>query len=320
MTRSAQRAERAWLSPIWTLGFALGTASLFAGPANAQTADFDEVAPGVFARSGAFEEATPANRGAIGNAGFVVGAERVAVIDTGGSRADGQAILDAVRDVTDRPVEIVINTHFHPDHLLGNAAFAGLPAIRMIGHPNLARGLAARADYYEERAASAMAADAMDVRAVAPTEAAVDGMTIDLGGRVLDVALVPTAHTDADATVFDRTTGTLFVGDLLFVERVPSLDGSIRGWLEAIPRLEALPATRIIPGHGPSSVPAKDAFDAQTRYLEILASGVRAAIAQGESIEQAIGHVAADERANWLLFEEYNPRNVTAAFTELEWE
>ncbi|WGF86624.1 quinoprotein relay system zinc metallohydrolase 2 [Marinivivus vitaminiproducens] len=301
-------------------GIGLMLASVQPIAARAEAGGFEEVAPGVFVRRGADEEATPANHGAIGNAGFVVGADRVAVIDTGGSLTDGQAILRAVRAVTDRPVEIVVNTHFHPDHVFGNAAFAGLPGIRIVGHPNLARGLSARADYYEERARAAMGGDAESARVVLPTEAASDGTAIDLGGRILEIALFPSAHTDSDLTVLDRATGTLFAGDLLFVDRVPSIDGSIRGWLDAIGKLEAMPARRIVPGHGPTSIPAEDAFAAEKRYLEAIVTGVREAIADGQSIDQAVQSVAQDERANWLLFDDYNPRNVTAAFTELEWE
>ena len=72
----------------------------------------------------------------------------------------------------------------------------------------------------------------MPTRSIAPTEA------LDLGGRVLSLRAWPTAHTDTDLTVFDRTSRTLWLGDLLFVGHVPVLDGNLRGFLAALEELE----------------------------------------------------------------------------------
>ena len=99
----------------------------------------------------------------------------------------------------------------------------------------------------------------------------------------------------------------------------PVLDGSIRGWLRVIDELSTLPAQRVIPGHGPvSEWPA--ALTDQRRYLETLASDVRMLVARGEPITVAADTAAASERARWQLFDDYNARNATTAFSEIEWE
>jgi glyoxylase-like metal-dependent hydrolase (beta-lactamase superfamily II) len=129
----------------------------------------------------------------------------------------------------------------------------------------------------------------------------------------------PIAHSDNDITVLDSATKTLFAGDLLFLAHTPVLDGSIRGWLSAIEELGTLPALRVVPGHGPVSAwPA--ALADERRYLETLASDVRAFVARGAPISVAANAAAPSERSRWQLFDDYNARNATTAFSEIEWE
>ena len=97
------------------------------------------------------------------------------------------------------------------------------------------------------------------------------------------------------------------------------LDGSLRGWLAAIDELGRLPAQRVVPGHGAvSEWPA--ALADERRYLQTLAADVRALIARGKPIKAAADPAAASERSRWQLFDDYNARNATAAFSEIEWE
>ena len=125
-----------------------------------------------------------------------------------------------------------------------------------------------------------------DVRMVPPTLLVDGNLTLDLGLRTLTLRAWPTAHSDSDLTVFDGQTNTLFAGDLMFLDHIPVLDGSIRGWLSTLGELDRIPAQRVIPGHGPvSEWPA--ALADERRYLDILASDVRAMIARGAPIKVA---------------------------------
>lgn len=278
-----------------------------------------EVASGIYVSRGVHAEATPENFGAIANVAFVVGAESVAVIDTGGCFRWGQALRDAIRAVTPLPVRHVINSHVHPDHILGNAAFAeNQPAI--VGHAKLPAALQQRGAFYLKNVEQALGDLAAGTRALPPTVTVADRMDIDLGGRVLRLRAHSTAHTDNDLTVFDEATGTLVASDLLFMERTPAIDGSLLGWLQVLEELRRVQAARVVPGHGPASAPWPAALDAETRYLQILRDEVRQLIRQGGTMEQAVETVGRGERGNWQLFDDYHPRNVVTAFAELEWE
>ncbi|WP_244523604.1 quinoprotein relay system zinc metallohydrolase 2 [Bosea sp. BIWAKO-01] len=279
-----------------------------------------EIAPGVFVHQGAYAVFAPSNRGDIANLSFVIGRDAVAVIDTGGSLAIGQALRAAIRTVTNKPIRYVINTHMHPDHLFGNAAFAD-DRPEFIGHHKLARALAARAERFLTLNAEWLGPDAFaGTRLIAPTRAVADRSIIDLGERELILEAQPTAHTDNDLTVRDTASDTLFLGDLLFMRHVPVLDGSIRGWLALIGRLEQVAAGRVVPGHGPPTAAWPEAAQPQKRYLERVSADVRRMIKQGRSITEAAATVGLSEKESWLLFDEFNARNVTAAFAELEWE
>ncbi|MDN5929401.1 MAG: quinoprotein relay system zinc metallohydrolase 2 [Hyphomicrobiales bacterium] len=282
--------------------------------------ELKEIADGVFTFEGAVDLETSANEGAIANLSVVVGRDAVAVIDSGGSLVEAKAFIETIGKVTAKPVRYLINTHMHPDHIFGNAAFRDLGAT-IVGHRNLPRALEARGDFYLKSYREQIGEALMrGIEIVPPTLLVKDRLELDLGGRVLELKAWEAAHTDNDLTAYDDATRTFFTGDLVFVDHLPTLDGSLLGWLRQMDALAAIKAQRVVPGHGPVPSGWPEALDAERHYFEVLASDLRKAIAAGIPLAEAVKTAGRSEAGKWALFDEYDGRNATAAFAELEWE
>lgn len=279
-----------------------------------------EIADGIFTFRGVNETMSAANEGAICNLGIVVGADAVAAIDSGGSMIEAQAFVAAIAEVTSKPVRFLINTHMHPDHIFGNAAFRKL-GVTVVGHHNLPSALDARGTFYLKSYRDQLGDALMSgIEIVPPTLLVEDRLELDLGGRALELRAWKAAHTDNDLTIQDTATRTLFAGDLVFMEHLPTLDGSLLGWLRQMDALAAIDAVRVVPGHGPVPANWPEALKGERRYFEALARDIRKAIAEGRPLAETVKTAGQSERHNWSLFDDYNERNATAAYAELEWE
>jgi len=279
--------------------------------------ELTEVADNIFVHRGEIAEPDPDNQGDVANIGVIIGDKSIAVIDTGGSRAVGEALYRAIRRRSSLPISHVILTHVHPDHVFGASVFAEAGA-KIVGHPGLDRALLDREQSYLIGFGDLIGKPAfLGTRPVRPDVAPGE---IDLGGRVLTLKVWPAAHTTTDLTVLDTATGTLFAGDLVFHRHAPALDGSLPGWLGVLDRLADLKPARIVPGHGGPVLTPAEALAPMRRYLGVLEADTRQALERGERISDAVGHIARSEAGAWDLFDLYNTRNATEAYTELEWE
>jgi len=237
-----------------------------------------------------------------------------------GSAVMGRELRDAIRAVTNKPIRYVINTHMHPDHVLGNAAFKQ-DAPTFVGHYKLARALGTRRESYITANKQMLGEAAFaGSEIILPTLAIKEPTTLDLGDRTLLLEPQVTAHTDNDLIVTDTKTNTLFLGDLLFSVHVPTLDGSIKGWLALLDEMGKRKAARVVPGHGPKTMELPQALEPEQRYLATIAADVRRQIAEGRTLAEATKTAGFSEKDAWKLFDHYHVRNVTAAFAELEWE
>jgi quinoprotein relay system zinc metallohydrolase 2 len=296
---------------------------LLMGCVHAQTAQdkfsIEDLGNGIYVHHGVHVDIDEGYHGDICNASFVVGSKGVAVIDTGGSFKVGKQLRESIRKVTPLPVLYVINTHVHPDHIYGNAAFlADKP--EFVGHEKLATAMELRREQYAKLNARLLGDDAIGSELVKPTMSVKTTLELDLGDRKLLLTAHPNAHTNTDVSVLESKTSTEFTGDLLFIERTPVLEGDIKGMIAEVEKFKSQPIKQIVPGHGPATKDWQLAIENEQRYLNVLLTDIRASIKKGETMESTMNTAAASEKDKWKLFEIANRRNVNVIYPALEWE
>ncbi|MCR3721742.1 Glyoxylase, beta-lactamase superfamily II [Prauserella flava] len=218
--------------------------------------------------------------------GLVVGSERCLVIDTRGSRGQGEELAAAVREVTSAPPVIVL-THAHFDHSFGAAAFGDRP---IWAHTGCRGALAEHAetdrrewmDRYRAEGRHALADDLAATPIAAPTRTFDRAARLDLGGRTVELVHPGPGHTDHD--VIAVAGDVVFAGDLVehapggsFTEESFGPDTHLAAWPAALDQVLGHRPRVVVPGHGE---PVDAAFVARARAdlhaLADLRTGVRA--------------------------------------------
>jgi len=294
---------------------------LLVSASNAMAAfNIKQVAQGIYVHQGLIELPNAHNHDEIANIGFIVGKRCIAVIDSGGNPRQGLLLKEAIHKVSSLPICYVINTHVHPDHIFGNSAFKGIPNINFVGHKKLSRAMATRAPFYLARSKEQIGIKLTKHDVIPPNMTVKDTLDIDLGERILTLNAYPTAHTDNDISVFDKQTNTMWLSDLLFVEHLPVLDGSLNGWLKVLGELEKRSFDVVIPGHGSVDRDWPESLQAQKKYLQTIVNGVRSEIKLGHFLEDVLTTLDYKDKAQWQLFNDFHKKNLSSAFSELEWE
>jgi len=280
-----------------------------------------QVAPDVYAFIGAQEEISPANRGNVINSGFIVGPDGVIVIDTGVNVTHGRAILAALRKVTDKPVALVINTHPHPENVLGNNAFTSTRA------PILARKETIDAMNARCRSCYANVERVLGKPAMAGTDIVIPSLSVSgngsytAGGRRIELYHFGWGHTEGDLSVFDPESGVLFASDLVYLDRIPyTHEAQVKGWIQSLGELRNIPAKQIVPGRGPVADPRRMAETSD--YLTQLVAVIGKQYDKGVSVIDLLKDPAADLPGyqGWTLYPETHPLNIQHVYTELERE
>ena len=277
------------------------------------------VADDVYVFMGRNEDFNTVNGGNIVNTGFIVTPAGLLVIDSGPSLRYGQQMQQAMKKLSAAGPLQVFNTHHHPDHFLGNQAFAGTPISAL---ESTRQGIAAEGNAFAENLYR-LAGDWMKgTESLAPTASVAPGQ-LALGGRTLRL-LALNGHTAGDLAIYDETSGVLFAGDLVFNQRAPTTPHAhIERWLASLDTLEAITRepgfTAIVPGHGAL---ARDAAPIhQTRaWLRWLAQAMRTAASAGLDLNEVLARPLPAEFAGMAVgLREYR-RSVGHLFPAAEQE
>ncbi|MGH8750588.1 MAG: MBL fold metallo-hydrolase [Burkholderiales bacterium] len=268
---------------------------------------------------GATGAATPENRGNIINSGFIVGSAGVIVIDPGPHRAHALRLLAAIRKITALPVKLVIDTHPHPENVLGNAVFAQQGAA-ILAHSETLKAMRERCEHCRENLTKALGADIMAGTEIAlPTLGVEQSSKAVFAGRELRLLHYGWGHSEGDLAVLDKKSGVLFSGGLVSLNRIPVLQlAKTRGWIHALRKLRGEKFKILVPGNGPVSSPQR--VNHTLDYLQSLLALVEKQYQAGMSVLDLLKQSDLPKYKKWALYDEQHPLNVQHVYGELEKE
>ncbi|TCO72454.1 MBL fold metallo-hydrolase [Rhodovulum euryhalinum] len=277
------------------------------------------VAEGVWAIVGDKGQRSPDNFGNNATFGLIVTDAGAVLIDAGGSWRGAEDLHDAIRQVTDRPVILVINTGGQDHRWLGNGYWAAQGA-RIVASAAAVADQTARASVQMTMLSRLIGAGLAGTQPVHAAETFEDRLDLTIGGRLVEIVHPGPAHTPGDAFVWLPEARVVFAGDIVFAERLLGVleFSSSAGWIEAFAAMAALGPLHVVPGHGDPTTLDRARADTYD-YLVTLRERMRAHIDAGGDI---LGSVAVEQSAFAHLeqFGSLAGRNAQQVFTEMEWE
>jgi cyclase len=255
------------------------------------------------------------------NAGFVIGDEGVVVIDTFENAPAAQALLGEIRMLTKLPIKFVVNTHYHLDHVAGNAVFAKEGAA-IVAHRNVPSWI--HTENLKFFGKDIKPEQKSEVESLAAPDILYDSsLELRVGAPPIRVEFYP-GHTGGDSVVNvqQEKTAVIFCGDLFWRQTLPNLiDASTLPWLETLATLSKFSAESpitFVPGHGdPGTAADVTAFRG---YLSDLRDWVAAAKKDGKagaSLMDAVLPEVKQKYGSWQFFDYFAKRNIADVEAEL---
>ncbi len=262
------------------------------------------------------------------NAGFVVGDDGVALIDSFENEAAAKALLGQIHSFTHLPIKFVINTHYHLDHVAGNRVFAEHGAA-IVGHHSVRAWIhTENLKFFGEKIKPEE--KAMVQNLLAPEVTYDTGVTLFLGTRRIEVTYMQ-GHTGGDSVVSIPDAGIVFCGDLFWRRTLPNLiDATTSTWISTLSEFteektvtlpnSALPrAVTFVPGHGDVGN-AEDVREFQA-YLAWLRAAVKKGVdanKKGDALVAVVMPGLTEKYGDWEFFKHFSRSNILDEGAELE--
>src|SRR5579864_3002771 len=221
------------------------------------------------------------------NAGFVVGEDGVAVVDTFEDPGAAKELLAEIRKITPLPIRFVVNTHYHLDHVNGNDVFAAAGAT-VLAQRNVRDWMRTEnLKWWGNKIKPEMKARVESLKL--PDVVYDKGVDLYLGSRRLQVRSYP-GHTGGDSIVYVHDAGVVFCGDLFWNHHLPNLtDATTDQWIKTLEALAGYGAGRFVAGHGePGTVLELQAFRQYLVDLRAAVGGAQAAGKSGGALVEAV--------------------------------
>lgn len=301
------------------LALLAGLPALLAPPAlaEAELSAARRLAPGVYVFAGAAEAPDAANRGRVANVGVIIGAGGVIVVGTGGSAADGERLLAAIRRLSRKPVVLAIDTYAGPEHVLGNSAFArrGIP---ILAHRETDRYMVQNCAACIRNQKGLVGAGPLAGSHLTRPRRLIDAAaTLVAGGHRLELLYFGPTQQPGSIAVFDPDSGVLFAGGLASFDVLPDAhDADLAAWLEALAQMRRLPLGQVVPGRGPVGDPGR--LDEVRDYLADLGRETEDAYRRGLSLFEATAAVELPRYRDWAMYSQAHRRNVHFQYLRLE--
>jgi cyclase len=213
-----------------------------------------------------------------GAIGVLVGPDGVFMVDSQFAPLSDK-IAAAIRQVSDRPIKFMVNTHVHGDHTGGDENFAKM-GVTIIARDELRARLAAPPNGPKPAAAAL------------PIVTYKGAMTFHINGEDVQLIAVPAAHTDGDTMVKFPNADVIMTGDFYRSAGFPNIDrangGTLNGMLAGLQAVvdAAGPSTKIVPGHG--AIVDKNAVAAHRQMIVAIRDKVAALVKQGKTQQEVI--------------------------------
>ena len=255
------------------------------------------------------------NNGNISNSCFVNMGTSYLAIDSGPSYSYAKQAYDKIKQINDLPISYLVNTHVHDDHWLGNSHYKEI-GVKIIGSSEFATLPILEKTRMQKRISKEAYAKTTQT---IPDVFVEDEKVLDFNGKKVYIRSVNhKAHTKSDLLVYVPSEKIVFVGDLVFNGRLPSLrDGDVNGWLKALERIKSMDVEHIVGGHG--TIVSKESVDFTYNYLMTLKTEVSALMEEGDDIGDVVNKVEMLEYKDVNFYDAMHRQNVEQTYRMLEW-